>query len=457
MSLSSLRAIFRRGTLGLSVGFLVLPALGQSLPPAQGTPEDSPKPVVPDPLVAVSDFAATPGTAADLAAAAPLPPPDPSATVGANGTPPTTATPQPASIPGLVINGGGLPVQLGLTLGGYYDDNIYIQPDGPQRVGDFIWTVAPYAGWNSAAQTGVDNSVQAAYSPTFIFYQTHANNDAVDQAGNFVYAYNGGKTDLVLSEVIADAQETAIDYGNLVMETNSVTKLNVHEQLTGKLSGNFLAVQTIVDDDPGLHSAEWTAAGYLDYQLTGKTGVGLGVLGGFADLEGPNQTYQQLNARITFDPGAKLSFNLTAGAELRETQGSGGAALTPVFSLGLSYQPFDGTNVGFEGYRRYDYSGGFYGEDYLATGGSVALSQRFLQKFYVTVSAAVEDAQYRDNFSNAFSNQSYDFFSVRAAVAFRPTVWCELSIFYQYRDNMAEGGADPFTDDQAGFLARFTY
>jgi hypothetical protein len=50
----------------------------------------------------------------------------------------------------------------------------------------------------------------------------------------------------------------------------------------------------------------------------------------------------------------------------------------------------------------------------------------------------------------------YNYFSVRPALAFRPTDWCELSIYYQYRRNVSST-IDAFTDNQAGFQSRFTY
>jgi hypothetical protein len=442
------------------VALLFPPLRGQSLPPAQSSPDSGATSALlaANDTGASEDFAATPGSAAAVeVAAASTGTQGGDVTVSANGLPPTTAGPQPLPESTLVINGGRLPFQLGLALGGYYDDNIYIQPSGPQRVGDFIWTVSPSIGWNSAAQTGADNAIQIAYAPTFVFYQTHVDNNTIDQAGNFIYGYNNGKTNLVVSEVASSAQETAIDYGNLVNETTSITTLNLIEQFSGKMSGNLILIQDLTQDDPGLRSSEWTAEAYLDYQAAPKTSVGLGVVGGYAELEGPNQTYEQINGRVSWDPTVKLSFSLTAGGEFRETEGLGGASFTPDFTLGLSYQPFDSTNLGLNAYRRYDYSGRFYGEDYLATGVSASWTQRFLQKFYVTVSSAFEDAMYQDNLSGAFANQSYDYVSARAGLAYRPTSWCELGIFYQYRQNFAEGQSLNFTDDQAGFTARFTY
>jgi hypothetical protein len=423
MSPPDQRAVTGKGTLviGILCGLYALPAAAQSLPPAQAAQN------------AIDRSIGTSGETAPPGAGATFPAPD------------------------REINGMHMPFQLGGTVGGYYDDNIYLESNGGPKVADYIWSVSPLIAWNSAAQTGADNSVQMAYAPTFLFYQENVNDDTVDQSGNFVYNFNSGRTDLVVSESIQSVQDSNADEGGLVTATTSVTEINFTYQLTGKTSLNLSSLQTISEDDPGFRSTEWTSAAYLDYQMTGKTSIGVGALVGFADLEGPNQTFEQLNGRVSYVPTAKLSFSATAGLEFREMQGYGGADLTPEFSLSGNYQPFDGTNVMLGAYRREEYSGKFYGENYLATGVSASFSQRLLHEIYFVLSGAFENATYQDNVSDASTGQSYNYFTIRPGVSFAPTDWCQLNFFYEYRTNLAEGDLESFSDNQAGFSASFTY
>ena len=349
-----------------------------------------------------------------------------------------------------------LPVQLSLTLAGYYDDNIYVQPRGPNREGDYVWTVVPTIAWNSAQVTGMENSVQIVYSPGFIFYQEHPSNNTVEQLGTFVYGYHGTKSDLVVSQEYASVQNSAPDLGNLVKLEEYLTTLNFDYQLSGKMGLTLRAQQDITDYDDGLDASQWTGSAYLNYEAMPKTTFGLGVLFGAADLDGPNQTFEQINGRILYTPTAKLSFNATAGIEFRQTQGSGREQVNPTFSLGLDYDPFDATDLNLTAYRDYAYSAKYFGDDYLATGVAGSITQRFFQKFYGIVTASFENAVYEDNLPHQSSNLGYNYFSVRPALTFRPADWCSLSIYYEFRESVSST-VDAFTDNQVGFQSRFTY
>ena len=425
MNVTDLGSIPRRGALTVMMSsWFFLPFLdGQSLPPAQGVDASLNQSTRQLMVVPADSSTQTPGQV----------------------------------IPASAILGARLPVQLGLTVTGYYDDNIYVRPDAAGKISDFIWSLAPLIAWNSAAQTGAVNSVQVAYAPTLIFYQEHSHNDTVNEAADVVYGFEGDKVELVVTEQFSQNQENNADFNTLGTETLSATHAELNYQVTGKTNLEVSARQTYTSDDPGLRSIEWTLSSYLDYQLSPKTTFGLGGVVGAVDLEGPNQTYEQVNGRVGYNPDAKLSISATAGGELRQTQGHSSSDATPDFSLGAAYEPFDGTNLGLSAYRRYEYSGRFYGDDYLATGVSASVSHRFLQRYSFAVSGAFEDAKYRDNFANAFASEGYDYFSIRPEVTYTPRIGWELRLFYQYRQSLAEGGVAGFDDNQAGLSASYTY
>ena len=362
----------------------------------------------------------------------------------------------PANESMLTTLSGRLPVQLGGVAQGYYDDNIYVQPDGPGKVSDYVWSLSPFIAWNSAPQTGAVNSIQLVYAPTFIHYQENSQNDIVNQQAQGVYGYDGDKVQVVATEQFGRYQENNADYDELGIETSSVTRVQANYQMTPKTNLEVTARQSYTSDEPGLHYTEWALAGYFDYQFTPKTTMGLGGVLGAADLEGPNQKYEQINGRVGYNPDFKLSFSGTVGAELRETQGHSGGTLNPDFSLGAAYEPWDGTNLGLNAYRSYEYSGRIYGNDYLATGVSGSVAQRFLRKFLFVVSGTFENSQYRDNFSDSFGNQSYDYLSIRPEVSWTPFSGWQVRAFYQYRKSIASG-IPGFVDDQVGMSLDVTY
>lgn len=348
-----------------------------------------------------------------------------------------------------------LPFQLGLTLAGYYDNNIYVQPGGG-RVGDFIYDVVPFISWNSARETGVDNSIQITYAPGFVIYQDHPGNDTFEQTGSFVYGLHGAKSDLVVTQQYASVQNSAPDVGDLVKLDEYLTTINFDYALSARLGLTLRAEQQIIDYDNGLDSNQWTGSAYLGYELMPKTTIAVGSLVGVADLQGPNQDFVQINGRVIYNPTEKISVNATAGVEFRQTEGYASTATTPVFSGGLSYVPWDDTTLTAAVYREYNYSAKFFGEDYLATGGSFSVTQAFFHKVYATLSGSYENAQYENNLDDESSDQGYNYFSARAALDYQLKDWCDLGAYYQFRESISHsiGG---FTDDQVGIQSRFNY
>ena len=349
-----------------------------------------------------------------------------------------------------------LPFQLGLTLSGYYDDNIYVRPSSSGRVGDFIYDVVPFVGWSSAQETGIDNSIQINYSPGFVFYQDHPGNDTFEQNGSFVYGFQGSRCNLVISQQYSSVQNSAPDVGDLVKVQEYLTTINFDYTLSAKLSMTLRAQQEIIDYDHGFDSNQWTGSAYLNYELLPKTTIALGSVVGAVDLEGPNQEFVQVNGRLLYNPTEKLSVNGTAGVELRQTQGYSATILTPVFSGGFSYNPWDHTNATLNAYREYNYSAKYFGQDYLATGVSGSISQTFFEKLAATLSASFENAHYENNLNDESNDLGYNYFTVRAALDYRWKSWCQFSAFLQYRESISHT-IDGFTDDQAGVQTRFSY
>ncbi len=349
-----------------------------------------------------------------------------------------------------------LPITFGATLAGYYDDNIYIQPGDAGRTGDFIYDIVPFITYNSARNTGVDNSVQVTYAPGFVVYQDHSGNDTFEQTGSFVYGYHGSRCDLVVSQQYASVQNSAPDEGDLVKVQEYRTVVNFDYIIGAKLSASVRAQQDIDDYDQGFGSKQWTGSLYLNYEIMPKTTLGFGVVGGAADLEGPNQTFQQVNGRVVYTPTEKLSFTATAGGEFRQTQGSSETTVTPVFSAGFTYNPWDDTNITVSAYRSYNYSAKFFGQDYLATGTSFSVTQGFREKLWATLSGSYENAHYEDNLADEANDLDYDYFTLRAALDYQANDWWSLGGYYQYRRNIS-ATINGFVDNQVGARVRFTY
>ena len=105
-------------------------------------------------------------------------------------------------------------------------------------------------------------------------------------------------------------------------------------------------------------------------------------VGGVLDSpSSPRQYYQQARLRLNYAATGKLTLKFSGGVEVLEFEGDNSIKATPVFSLGLAYQPFDGTTLNLAGYRNIIGSNATAGQDIIATGFEIGVEQRFFQKF----------------------------------------------------------------------------
>ena len=92
----------------------------------------------------------------------------------------------------------------------------------------------------------------------------------------------------------------------------------------------------------------------MNYQMFPKTNIGLEVVGGIPDQSSsPLQYYQQARVRLHYVATGKLNLKFSGGVEAREFEGRNYIKISPVFSLGLDYHPFDGTTLSVIGYQEY--------------------------------------------------------------------------------------------------------
>ncbi len=91
------------------------------------------------------------------------------------------------------------------------------------------------------------------------------------------------------------------------------------------------------------------------------------------------QYYQQARLRGNDGYTEKLRLNFSGGIEIREFEGGESTKVNPVFSPGVSDQPFDGTYLSLVGYRNVVGSNAQASQDYIATGVVIAAQQRLFQ------------------------------------------------------------------------------
>ncbi|MCE0497059.1 MAG: outer membrane beta-barrel protein [Methylacidiphilales bacterium] len=373
-----------------------------------------------------------------------------------NALAPTTS---PSSAP--FMESGHLPILFIATVSEVYDDNIFVQPN---KVSDFITQISLLGEYKIGNDKAIDASYfDIFYAPSVDIYADHSGQDSFNQRAGLLYQYRFSKLALGLEQTYARESATSAAAGNLVTSSVYVTKASADYNYSDKLSviGDFTQTLTDYETAGFSYSNEWAADAYFLYQLDPKLSIGFGPTVGWLDLGygAPSQTYQQMLARVNYLYSGKLSFNLSAGAEVREYSGSvTGDTVEPVFSLSGTYQPFINTNITLVGQRQFDPSYNFYGQDYIATSVSLIGRQRFLQKFYYNVGFGYENDSYQGaGIDLTGPARDDDYYYATTGFDWDPNSWLKASIFYKYQKDDSSFSNFSFTDNQVGVSASFSY
>src|SRR5207247_11050244 len=112
------------------------------------------------------------------------------------------------------------------------------------------------------------------------------------------------------------------------------------------------------------------------------------------DEQTPRQAVEQMNARLHYQATAKLGLYASAGAEFRQFDGNRSTYTTPVFEVGVTHHPFDGTTINLAAGRRI-YNSGFLGAQDFADNYFVgSFDPRLFRRLYFGLRAAYETSNY---------------------------------------------------------------
>src|SRR5205085_2567905 len=103
---------------------------------------------------------------------------------------------------------------------------------------------------------------------------------------------------------------------------------------------NFRFVGSVATNQPLSDSRTWSTTEGLNYQLWPGFSVGLSAGFTYDDLSvGSDMTSEQVQGRINWRAGNKLTFSLNGGFEDRQfVNSSAPASLNPIFGLSAIYQ-----------------------------------------------------------------------------------------------------------------------
>jgi hypothetical protein len=355
-----------------------------------------------------------------------------------------------------------------------YDDNINVSHDN--RISDFYTSIEPsvMVGFGDT-DARVENYIRLDYLPAIFLFAEHSENNSVQHVARLDGQYRINRLTLNLSQMVqimdgvdVQTQDTGGGLGQQVnLDVAGRTRFNVYTThlnaayyVTGKTFLSAGADYTNTHYSSLISSEVFSANFFLNYNYSPKFVIGLGGTGGFDRVDAPNpdQTFEQVNVRLSYQATGKIDFAASAGVEFRQFEGDlRDQYVSPVFEIGLNYAPFDGTKISLTANRRTLNSAVLSAQDYAVTNISIGVQQRMLQRFYLGVNAGYENSDYFSTVGAAGASRDDNYFFVQPSLAVRMTRFWTVGAYYLHRVNDSSFDAFSFHDNQVGLRTSFTF
>ena len=353
------------------------------------------------------------------------------------------------------------------TVRGVWDDNIFLSHT--DKVCDYYFALEPQLTLGIGDMEGRSTSyLRLDYMPSALLYVDHSDEDAFNQLIHLEAGYNTARLKLSLFQDVALLQSanlnSFIDTTGLWANTDASapTRMNIFNtrgraqyDLTGKLYlvGDFESYSYFYPNN----LSNYTVSGglYLFYKWLPKVSIGGGGTFGYnlVDDPTPNQTFEQVNGRINYEVTAKLGLYASAGVEFRQYDGSRDGNSTPIFELGLTYYPFDGTTVTLAAGRRVYNSGFEPGQDFTNTYVIGRFQQRVFHRVYLGLAAGYENSDYFAAAGNINATRNDDYWFVEPSLDVLITRWLSAGVYYLHREDNSNVDFFSFDDNQVGVRA----
>jgi hypothetical protein len=233
------------------------------------------------------------------------------------------------------------------------------------------------------------------------------------------------------------------------------TRLRADYQLTGKvyLQGEFDSPIYFYPDH--ISSYEIMGGLYVYYNWLPKVSVGIGGTVGYDWVDDPttNQTFEQINARLNYEVTSKFFLYASAGVEFRQFDGNRSTYTTPVFEVGMTYNPFSGTTLTLAAGRRIYNSGYQPNQDFGATYVVGRFQQRLFRRLYLGLGAGYENSDYIATDRDVSAPRNDDYWFIEPSLDVLITRWLSAGVYYLHREDSSDIAFFSWDDNQVGVRA----
>ena len=353
------------------------------------------------------------------------------------------------------------------TVRGVWDDNIFLTHT--HKTSDYYFAIEPQLTLGFGDIQGRSRSyLRLDYMPSGLLFVDHSDEDAFNQLIHLEGGYNSGRLRLSLTQDVVLLESanlnSFVDTTGLWANTDASapTRMNIFYtrarasyDLTGKvfLQGEFDSPTYFYPN----HISDYTiSAGlYLYYNWLPKVSVGIGGTFGYNWVDAPttDQAFEQVNLRLNYEVTAKVGLYASGGVEFRQFDGNRDTYDTPVFEVGLTYYPFDGSTLTLAAGRRIYNSGFEPGQDFANTYVVGRFQQRLFHRLYFGLAGGYENSDYFAAQDNVNAPRNDDYWFIEPSLDVLITRWLSAGVYYLHREDSSNVDFFSFDDNQVGVRA----
>jgi hypothetical protein len=332
-----------------------------------------------------------------------------------------------------------------------YESNVFIRSHHEQE--DFSFTISPglAVGWGDFKDEFQDaerfqhrfkkfvgkSYVFVDYAPSYTWWIDRSDLDSFDHHARLEAKWVVQRWSLGANASYVTETVPLEDVAARVERRRALAAVTSSYELSGKAGFEINGYYEGNDyEGDFVDNQEWRNEDWFNYRVSPKVKLGVGATFAGIDREDRGeQTYEQGRLRIIYEPNESLTLGLIGGAEWRQTDG-GGDQVEGIFQIDAAWAPFDGTYFYLQGFRRSVTTASDDEEYYIATGVYALLRQRVLHRYYVSLAAGYQNADYQ----LSESGRSDDLFFIRPGVGLDLAAWlnCEVSGEYRRNDSTIE-------------------
>ena len=376
-----------------------------------------------------------------------------------------------------------------LATGVIYDDNVSLRSNngGGNSGGSTYFTIEPgvTAGFGDVVGKSA-NYIRLDYAPTAQLYTNASEANSLQHLIRLEGQYSFGRLTISGSQDVqildgADLNvttNTGTTVNRVNLDVSARTRVNIYVSRAifsyGLTEKSALALALLYNNNAyaSLISSQTSSGDFsYNYAYSPKLSLSLALSVGYLGTQepDPSQTFEQVNVRVSYQASGKVAVNASVGLEVRQFQNSSDQNVTPVLELGALYQPFDGTTVSLSGSRRVLSSATLAGQDYTTTGFTVSVRQRFLSRFFPSLTLGYDNSEYFSTgtvgdpgangaITTGSASRSDNYIYVQPSLEIRIRDNWSASIFYTHRENVSTGAASTgFNNNQFGVRTSISF